>query len=80
MNDLQQELRHSLSMKLLDTANARIEALEAALLETDEMVGALWADLFNKDMVKPGADWFFDKWRARMREITRAALDKDAGK
>ena len=58
--------------------DARIETLEAALRETDQMVGALWADLFNKDMVKPGADWFFDKWRAQMRDIARAALDEDA--
>jgi hypothetical protein len=46
-----------------------LEAYAKGVRDADEMVGALWSDLFNKDMVNRGADWFFDKWRARIRDL-----------
>jgi hypothetical protein len=42
-----------------------VEGLNAA----DEIIGALWSDLFNKDMVNRGADEFFDRWRSRLRAL-----------
>ena len=39
------------------------------LHDANSMVGALWSDLFNKDLVKSeGAD-YFDKWRDRIRAL-----------
>lgn len=42
-----------------------IEGINAA----DQIIGALWSDLFNKDMVNGGADDLFDHWRFRLRAM-----------
>ncbi len=38
--------------------------------EADAMVGALWTDLFNKDLIKPDGADYFDKWRERIRALS----------
>ena len=37
--------------------------------DADAIVGALWSDLFNKDLVKAAAADYFDKWRTRIRGL-----------
>jgi hypothetical protein len=41
----------------------------AGLKAANEMVGALWSDLFNKDLVKAAGADFFDKWRQRIKDL-----------
>ncbi len=61
---------------------AEVERLRKAIQEADAMVGALWTDLFNKDLVlAEGAD-YFDKWRLRIRALTlpsKAPSSEDRG-
>ncbi len=37
--------------------------------EADALVGALWTDLWNKDLIKPDGADYFDKWRGRIRAL-----------
>lgn len=40
--------------------------------DADSIIGALWSDLFNKDLIKSeGAD-VFDNWRGRLRSMRSA--------
>lgn len=41
----------------------------AGLRAANEIVGSLWSDLVNKDMVNRGAEYFFDRWRQRIRDL-----------
>lgn len=45
----------------------------AGINDADAILGALWSDLFNKDLVKAEAADFFDRWRGRLR--AKAAAD-----
>jgi hypothetical protein len=82
MSDLVKRLRAMPSslndaLRTMDDAAAHIEALEArtyeqGIMDADQMVGALWADLFDNNMVKSQGAWWFDKWRARIKELAPA--------
>ncbi len=39
------------------------------LADADVLIGALWSDLFNKDLVKAAGADYFDTWRARIKEL-----------
>ncbi len=43
--------------------------VRGCIQEADAMVGALWTDLFNKDLIKPDGADYFDKWRERIRAL-----------
>lgn len=51
-------------------AESALRSIRATTLdEADKLIGALWVDLFDKDLVKSeGAD-VFDKWRERLRDL-----------
>lgn len=42
---------------------------ESAIDEANQMVGALWSDLFNKDLVKAAGAEYFDRWRERIKAL-----------
>lgn len=46
-----------------------LEAYARGLHDANEMVGALWSDLFNKDLVKAAGADYFDKWRDRIKAL-----------
>jgi len=46
-----------------------IAAYAKGLRDADEMIGALWSDLFNKDLIKAAGADYFDKWRGRISEL-----------
>jgi hypothetical protein len=48
---------------LVDEAAIRADERE----KCDRFIGALWTDLFNKDLVKAEGAHFFDQWRERIR-------------
>lgn len=50
-----------------------LNAYAKGLRDADEMIGALWSDLFNKDLVKAAGADYFDKWRSRIREMANVA-------
>jgi hypothetical protein len=49
---------------------ARADGYSKGVEDANQMVGALWSDLFNKDLVKAEGAEFFDKWRARIKALT----------
>ncbi len=48
---------------------AEVERLRKGIQDADAMVGALWTDLFNKDLIKPDGADYFDRWRGRIRAL-----------
>lgn len=56
---------------------SELKAYAKGLHDADEMIGALWSDLFNKDMVKAGGADYFDSWRGRIRAL--AIIEAPAG-
>jgi hypothetical protein len=48
---------------------AREAAYAQAIQDANQMIGALWSDLFNKDLVKAAGADYFDRWRDRIKAL-----------
>lgn len=49
--------------------SSRDEAYAQGVADADQLIGCLWVDLFNKDLVKASGADYFDKWRDRIRAL-----------
>lgn len=48
-----------------------VKARAQAIEEANQLVGALWSDLFNKDLVKADGAYYFDHWRDRIKALAK---------
>jgi hypothetical protein len=49
--------------------SSRDETYAQGVADADQLIGCLWVDLFNKDLVKASGADYFDKWRDRIRAL-----------
>jgi hypothetical protein len=62
---------HQRDMLVYDLKEARAAAYAQGIEDANQMVGALWSDLFNKDLIKAAGANYFDQWRDRIKELAK---------
>jgi hypothetical protein len=62
---------------MYEVEKGELMAYVKGLHDANNIIGALWSDLFNKDLIRAEGSDYFDKWRGRIRAL--AIIDPPGG-